>query len=115
LFLAIFVIRGLASCLLLFAGMTDPSSDDYVADLERICADDHARRELLYLRALEKDDLDAARDLEEVDPDLRTRLTHAGVDLSLPKYEPDGDRRARFARSYDETSQRHALRLRRDC
>ncbi len=42
--------------------------------IDRIARDDRVRRELLWLRAMAEDDLDAARDLETVDPDVRRRL-----------------------------------------
>jgi hypothetical protein len=49
---------------------------DREADLlvQEMCANDAIRREMLWLRAKEKGDEDTARDLESVDPTLKTRL-----------------------------------------
>ena len=45
-----------------------------VAALDRIARDPTARRELLWLRAKEKDDLETVRSLERLDPGLGERL-----------------------------------------
>jgi hypothetical protein len=42
--------------------------------LDRLTRDPRVRRELLWLRAMEKGDLMSVRDLESVDPELRGRL-----------------------------------------
>ena len=73
-----------------------------ITKLERICNDDRARRELLWLRAQERDDAMSLAALELADPDLRgrmSRLVHQrGVDAIL---DP-GRRREAFGRLWDE-------------
>jgi hypothetical protein len=51
--------------------MHDASDDDDAAALRRDCDDARARRELLWLRAMEKGDEESVRDLELVEPGLR--------------------------------------------
>jgi hypothetical protein len=46
----------------------------YVKALELTCRSEKLRREMLWLRAMEKQNRDAARDLERADPDLRSRV-----------------------------------------
>ena len=53
---------------------------DDVEVLAKITASAHARRELLYLRALEKDDERMARSLLSSDPDIVRRLRAHGLD-----------------------------------
>ncbi len=86
---------------------------DQVSALSRIVENDHARRELLWLRAMEKDDTDSARDLERVDPGIPGRLRADGVDITVHDDELPRARRERFGRLFDECFQRHAERLAR--
>ena len=51
--------------------------DGWVKGLEAICADDEARRELLWIRAMQKDGDDHAKKIEELDPGVRRRLAWA--------------------------------------
>ena len=55
--------------------------------VRKIAADPHARRELLWLRAREKDDIALASDLEEIDPGLLDRLRAAGATRRAPARE----------------------------
>jgi hypothetical protein len=80
--------------------------------LQKLMADDHARRELLWLRAKEKEDDITARDLERVDPELVRRLRDAGADVSERDYEGARERRERYGRLHDECHERHATRIR---
>lgn len=84
-----------------------------ITAFERIVADDHARRELLWLRAKEKEDEETVRGLEAVDPRLVGRLLAAGADIEERSDEGKWERRERFGRVYDECYERHAERLRR--
>ena len=74
--------------------------------LDRICRDDTARRELLWLRARERADWLSVRLLEDTDPGIPTRLKAAGVDI-------EDDRSTYFLEAWDETYARHAARLMR--
>jgi hypothetical protein len=47
---------------------------DLASVLERIASDPAIRRELLWLRAKEKNDEETVKDLEEVEPGLRERM-----------------------------------------
>lgn len=102
---------------------SDDETDDALADAVRresdaeslrlIMGDATARRELLWLRAMEKCDMEDARDLESVDPSVTLRLADAGV---LPRPLPGEhwrDRADRWGRAWDVTYVRHARRLRR--
>jgi hypothetical protein len=75
--------------------------------LERIVADPRARRELLWLRAKEKGDDEAARDLESVDPELVARLRRAGLEVDECGDESPRARAERFARSWHRCHARH--------
>jgi hypothetical protein len=68
----------------------------------RMIENDHARRELLWLRAQEKEDEWSMRDLERVDPDLVDRLRAAGCDVEEHPGELPRERSERFGRFYDE-------------
>jgi hypothetical protein len=46
-----------------------------VARMHRICSTPRLRRELLWLRAKEKEDEESVESLERTDPDLRNRMT----------------------------------------
>ena len=77
--------------------------------LKRIVGDAHARRELLWLRAHEKEDVAMARELEEIDPGLVERLRAAGIDFANNPDELPRDRRERFGKLFDECYRRHEL------
>ena len=81
--------------------------------VEGIAADDLARRELLWLRAKEKEDEVLARDLERADPGLVSRLSEAGCDLEGCADEEPRDRRERFGRLWDDRYEWHARSARR--
>jgi hypothetical protein len=80
---------------------------------ERIAADDHARRELLWLRAKEKGADDVARALERVDPQLLGRLRCAGLDIEERDGESASARAERMGRSWDQCFARHVAAVRR--
>ena len=75
--------------------------------VRKIVDDARARRELLWLRAHEKEDVAMARELEEIDPGLVDRLRAAGVDLADRPHEHPRDRRERFGQLFDECFERH--------
>lgn len=75
--------------------------------IERIVADHHARRELLWLRAKEKGDHALALDLERVDPDLVARLRRAGFDVDERHGESARARSERFGQLWDRCHARH--------
>ena len=79
--------------------------------LQQIIADAHARRELLWLRAQEKEDAAMARELEEIDPGLLGRLRASGLDCSEKPDEHQYERRERFGQLFDECFHRHELAL----
>jgi hypothetical protein len=79
--------------------------------LAKVIGDDRARRELLWLRAKEKEDERSVRDLERVDPDLLDRLRSAGCDLEDHAAEHPRDRRERFARLWHERFDWHIQTL----
>jgi hypothetical protein len=81
---------------------------DEVQAIIRISEDREARRELLWLRAMEKEDYVTARDLEEVDPDVVKRLRAAGADVLERRDETLAERKERFRRLWDECFERHA-------
>lgn len=87
--------------------------NDEMRVLERIAADGPARRELLWLRAQEKEHWDAVRDLEHSDPQITRRLRAAGADLREADGELPRERRDRFGRAWDECYARHARAARR--
>ncbi len=76
--------------------------------LEKIVADADARRELLWLRAHEKEDEDEARALERTDPGIVARLKAAGFDIGDDPDEVPRMRRERFARLWHDCYDRHA-------
>ena len=49
-------------------------SDLYVRAVELTCSSDELRREMLWLRAMEKRDEEAAKKMESIDPELRGRV-----------------------------------------
>ena len=75
--------------------------------VEQIVENAHARTELLWLHAHEKEDVATARELEKIDPALVDRLRAAGVDLTERPGEHSHARRERFGRLWDECYRRH--------
>jgi hypothetical protein len=65
-----------------YATAVDEEQCDRIAALMMCTADAPARREWLWLRAMEKRDHDSARDLERVDPALLDRMERAYGDLA---------------------------------
>src|SRR5688572_8555448 len=82
--------------------------DAEMAALERICHDDRARRELLWLRAKENGDDWSLRDLETLDPDVRQRVAPLEALLDPRAIETDRGRREAYGRLWDVCYQRHA-------
>lgn len=78
-----------------------------MAAIERIVRDPIARRELLWLRAHEKDDSETARDLERTDPALRARMRDVLDRFDASDIWRDRDRRDWFGREWDRRYQAH--------
>lgn len=81
-----------------------PPDDKTVSDLDARALDligrsDELRRELLWLRAMEKRDRRSARELELVDPELRARV--ADVRRRAEALDPRGAAEA-YGAAYDE-------------
>lgn len=79
--------------------------------VEQMCGDPHARRELLWLRAKEKEDEETVRDLERIDPGVVERLVAAGFDIAERESEPSSVRRERYGRLWDACWRYHAREL----
>lgn len=90
-------------------------TDAEMSALERIAADDHARRELLWLRAMEKADSDTALDLERLDPGLRDRLRDVCSDFNALGPLTPRERRDWFAAQWHACYDRHAGDLSQAC
>lgn len=60
--------------------------DLHMRALELTCRSDKLRREMLWLSAMEKQDEATARELERIDPQLRSRM--AGVEALAAGLEP---------------------------
>ena len=74
--------------------------------LRKMTTDPVARRDLLWLRAKEKDDEESVADLERVDPDLARRMrVFAFIDGALD----DRKRREAYGLAYDERWRFHAV------
>jgi hypothetical protein len=78
---------------------------------EKLIADSHARRELLWLRAKERGDERDAREIERVDPSVVARLRAAGFDVDVGADDERGGRRERFGRMMDQRQEQHMERL----
>lgn len=79
--------------------------------LEPIATNAHSRRELLYLRALEKEDDREAQHLMRVDPNIVQRLREMGIDPDEGgEWEPPRERRERMGRLWDACWRHHAGR-----
>ena len=81
----------------------------------KIVENTHARRELLWLRAQEKEDFETARSLEEIDPGLVGRLSAAGFDIGERPGEGPDERRERFGLLQDECFRLHELAVEASC
>lgn len=81
--------------------------------LESICKDPALRRQFLWLRAREKGDVETARDLEAVDPTLRTRVAALQADFIARggRLDTPEQRREGFGRMQDELFERCVERL----
>jgi hypothetical protein len=82
-----------------------------VAALDRIARDPAARRELLWLRAKEKDDLETVRSLERADPGLGERLRPFEQKLFGDEGSCSRDRQDAYARLWTERLGCHAPEL----
>ena len=95
------------------------SSSELLCEIiKNICRDDKARRELLWLRAMEKGDEDAVEILERSDPGLRDRMSGYEMKLEEKEVRSASARREAFGRFWDECFERHsrpARPLRCDC
>lgn len=87
---------------------------DRIRVFERLIADPEARRELLWLRAMEKGDDGDACDIERVDPGVVARLRAAGFDIDVRPDDERRGRRERFGRMMDEREEQHMVRLARE-
>ncbi len=77
--------------------------------MRRMSDDPIARRELLWLRAKEKEDHVTVADLERLDPELADRM----LDVAWIEEVPDDrKRRDAYGRAWDQRWKFHALRLR---
>ena len=86
--------------------------DDIVWDEEtvrRMSEDPISRRELLWLRAKEKEDDRTVADLERLDPELAERMRDVEWIADL---DDDRKRRDAYGRAWDQRWKFHALRLR---
>ena len=83
---------------------------DFEAALKQICADPATRRELLFLRALEKEDEVTLLDLESVQPGLRAHVERLVADHSL-RNRRLADECESLAELYEERFEYHAKRL----
>ncbi len=72
--------------------------DEMMEKLERACAEDETRRDLLWLRAQEKEDDESIESLERVDPGLRARMRAFMAETRPDLIEDPRQRRQAFAR-----------------
>ncbi len=81
--------------------------------LERMTRNAHSRRELLYLRALEKGEAQEVRSLLHVDPNIVQRLRAMGIDPEeggRREWESPRERRERMGRLWEACWRHHARR-----
>jgi hypothetical protein len=83
---------------------------DFKAALKQICADPATRRELLFLRALEKEDEATLRDLESVQPGLRAHVERLVADQAVRNRRLAGGREL-LGELYEERLEYHTKRL----
>jgi hypothetical protein len=76
----------------------------FVVAFERMCENAVIRRELLWIRANEKEDLETARDLEAYQPGLRERMAELVAEFVAQgqRLETPRERRDGFARLYEQ-------------
>jgi hypothetical protein len=68
--------------------------------LKRIIQDSEVRRDLLWLRAQEKEDAESVASLERADPGLRSRMDVLIAERRPDRMEDPRQRREEFARLY---------------
>jgi hypothetical protein len=77
-------------------------ADEMVEKLRRVCAHDQIRRELLWLRAQEKEDAESIDSLERADPGLRERMRAFMAEARPDLIENPRQRRKAFARLWHQ-------------
>ena len=77
-------------------------ANDEMKKLWRVCEQDETRRELLWLRAQEKEDAESIESLERVDPGLRERMRAFMAETRPDLIEDPRQRRKAFARLWHE-------------
>lgn len=77
-------------------------ADAEMRRLWRVCEQDETRRELLWLRAQEKEDAESIESLERVDPELRARMRAFMAERRPDLIEDPRQRRKAFARLWHE-------------
>lgn len=77
-------------------------ADEMKEKLRRVCEHDEIRRELLWLRAQEKEDAESIESLERVDPRLRERMRAFMAETRPDLIENPRQRREAFARLWHQ-------------
>jgi hypothetical protein len=85
--------------------------DAFVAAYDKVVRDPRARRELIWLRAKEKDDDESVRSLERADPGLRARMRPLEETLSPHEFEISHGRREAYGRLFDQLFEHYASEL----
>ena len=75
-------------------------AEDFIEKLQRVCGLDEVRRELLWLRAQQKEDAGSIASLERADPGLRARMRAFMAESRPDLIEDPLERRLAFARLY---------------
>jgi len=93
----------------------DPEAH-FVRALDRIARDPASRRELLWVRAVERGDVSTAASIERVDPGVSSRLEPLAMrvlECALPPADLDDPavRRELFLRIHDERFRHHCARF----
>lgn len=94
-------------------GVVMQSAPNFATVIDRICRDPTLRRQFLWLRAQEKDDMETVRDLEAVDPALSRRMASLEAEFEARGNHlgtPDARRRG-FGQMQDELLERCAQAL----
>jgi hypothetical protein len=91
----------------------------FVRALDRIARDPATRRELLWVRAMERGDAPAVASIERVDPGVADRLEPLALrilECALPPADIDdpGIRRELYLRIHDERFRHHCARFARE-